>query len=36
LAATGQGYLGRGDGRVDIADGRGIRVDFVFPSAPCP
>jgi hypothetical protein len=21
---------------VDIADGRGIRVDFVFPSAPCP
>jgi hypothetical protein len=21
---------------IDIADGRGIRVDFVFPSAPCP
>jgi hypothetical protein len=21
---------------VDIADGRGIRVDFVFPSTPCP
>jgi hypothetical protein len=20
---------------IDIADGRGIRVDFVFPSAPC-